>query len=237
MALVPVGRYLVVSPVAVDEGVYVPDLPRRLHELPPSSSPMLIVGHEEDCTMAQAWLEAGGRTVEVVDRPHVGSATELPAWRLWNPHPWILEASVGTGRALDLGCGAGRDAVCLAAAGWEVLAVDNLPDALDRTHDLKSRYAPEACLDTGLSIRDGEFDLITMIRYFDPIFFRSLADRVRPGGAVIVETYSENHRNLTGRPKQANLVLTREIVDSTMGFRVERWETGPVWTRLELHRD
>ena len=35
------------------------------------------------------------------------------------------------GRALDIGCGTGRDAVYLAARGWTVTGVDGVPRALD----------------------------------------------------------------------------------------------------------
>jgi SAM-dependent methyltransferase len=35
------------------------------------------------------------------------------------------------GRALDVGCGSGRDAVCLAKRGWQVTAVDAVEKALD----------------------------------------------------------------------------------------------------------
>jgi SAM-dependent methyltransferase len=35
------------------------------------------------------------------------------------------------GRALDIGCGTGRDAVYLAARGWTVTGVDSVPRALD----------------------------------------------------------------------------------------------------------
>jgi SAM-dependent methyltransferase len=48
-------------------------------------------------------------------------------------------ARLGRGRALDIGCGAGRNAVPLAAAGWDVLGIDlsmpMLMAAAARAHD------------------------------------------------------------------------------------------------------
>jgi SAM-dependent methyltransferase len=57
------------------------------------------------------------------------------------PEP-VKQAAAGAaqpGRALDLGCGTGRDAVHLAQQGWTVTAVDAVPKALgearERAHD------------------------------------------------------------------------------------------------------
>jgi SAM-dependent methyltransferase len=43
------------------------------------------------------------------------------------------------GSCLDLGCGAGRDSVFLALRGWDVMAVDNMKKALDRTSLLAAK--------------------------------------------------------------------------------------------------
>jgi SAM-dependent methyltransferase len=50
---------------------------------------------------------------------------------LWRP---LFEGTdaMEPGRALDIGCGSGRDAVHLAGKGWEVTAVDVVDKALDR---------------------------------------------------------------------------------------------------------
>ena len=47
-------------------------------------------------------------------------------------------AAAPAGRALDLGCGTGTQAVYLAANGWEVTAIDNVERALRRARDRAS---------------------------------------------------------------------------------------------------
>ena len=36
----------------------------------------------------------------------------------------VLEMDIIPGNAIDLGCGAGRDTICLIKNGWNVLAID-----------------------------------------------------------------------------------------------------------------
>ncbi len=65
--------------------------------------------------------------------------------RTWQDLPWahaeptLLLAEIcgrrPAGRALDLGCGAGTDSVCLAGTGWDVTALDFVPKALEYTRE------------------------------------------------------------------------------------------------------
>ena len=56
---------------------------------------------------------------------------EVP-WDDKNPPPEVMAflATVPAGQALDLGCGYGRAAIYLATQGWEVDAVDFIPEAI-----------------------------------------------------------------------------------------------------------
>jgi SAM-dependent methyltransferase len=90
--------------------------------------------------------------------------------RIWSgkPNDVLVREVTGMtpGRALDLGCGEGGDAVWLARRGWQVTAVDISGVALERA----ARHAAEAGVaeaidfqrhDLAASFPDGEFDLVS----------------------------------------------------------------------------
>ncbi|MFX8358706.1 methyltransferase domain-containing protein, partial [Acinetobacter baumannii] len=52
----------------------------------------------------------------------------------------MQELPMGAGKALDLGCGSGRNAIALAANGYEVTALDHLPEAIAMGRELEARY-------------------------------------------------------------------------------------------------
>ena len=61
-----------------------------------------------------------------------------PSWETGNPASELVsvldEGVIPPGRTLDVGCGTGADAVCLARRGFEVTAVDSSPLAVERAH-------------------------------------------------------------------------------------------------------
>jgi SAM-dependent methyltransferase len=65
------------------------------------------------------------------------------------PNRWVERelADLAPGRALDLACGEGRNALWLAARGWHVSAVDFSAVALDKGRALESRQAPPTRVD------------------------------------------------------------------------------------------
>lgn len=109
------------------------------------------------------------------------------------PHPLVVEfgAKLSPGRALDLACGVGRNAISLAALGWQVTAVD------------ASRVAGEILLqraqDAGVTvdfvladldahqfeIEEEGWDLIVVCFYLQRDLFPVIRKGLKPGGVVI----------------------------------------------------
>ncbi|MEV6955454.1 class I SAM-dependent methyltransferase [Streptomyces sp. NPDC051183] len=121
--------------------------------------------------------------------------------RIWSGKPNALlvrEASdQAPGRALDLGCGEGADAVWLARRGWHVTGTDISKVALGRA----AEHAAEAGVgdrvdlqrhDFAESFPEGEFDLVSacfLHNYGDfprARILRTATGAVAPGGVLLV---------------------------------------------------
>ena len=106
-------------------------------------------------------------------------------------------ADLPPGRALDLGCGEGADAVWLAERGWNVVAVDVSETALGRAGEAAtSRGVSDRIefiqLDLSDSFPDGTFDLVSSqflhstVRLDRPRILANAARAVRPGGLLVI---------------------------------------------------
>jgi SAM-dependent methyltransferase len=121
--------------------------------------------------------------------------------RIWSGRVNVqLAAVVGelpVGRALDLGCGEGGDAVWLAERGWNVVAVDVSETALVRaTGEAEARGVLDRIdfqrHDLSDTFPDGTFDLASAqflhstVRLERPAILRKAAAAVAPGGLLVV---------------------------------------------------
>lgn len=114
-------------------------------------------------------------------------------------NPLLVETAgpLRPGAALDLGCGAGGDAVWLARRGWRVTAVDIAATAVDRVGQrarelgLGDRIVAEQH-DLTRSFPHGEFDLVSAQYFHSPfamprsLVLRTAAQALRPGGLLLV---------------------------------------------------
>src|SRR5262249_10830779 len=93
------------------------------------------------------------------------------------------------GRALDLACGGGRNAIWLAEHGWQVTALDRSADAIDL---VRERGALRG-LSIGARVSDlekngvegSEWDLILTILYLQRDLFEPAMRALAPGGLLI----------------------------------------------------
>ncbi len=141
------------------------------------------------------------------------------------------------GRAVDLACGEGRNAVWLAELGWTVAGVDFSPVGLAKADRLaRSRQVGvwwiESSVEAWTSPPDG-FDLVVVFYLQLPQPERSVAltvaaTAVAPGGCLLVVAH--DHDNLTrgigGPPDDAVLYSVKDVTDAAEanGLIVERAE-------------
>lgn len=120
------------------------------------------------------------------------------------PAPFLEEwlDRIPPGRALDVACGTGRNALRLAEAGFDVDAVDISEVAIDRAaatareRGLPVRWHVAAIDD--FAIAEGAFRLITVIRYRNPRLWSRLIDGLAPDGWVLVEHHLKTRLDVAG---------------------------------------
>jgi 2-polyprenyl-3-methyl-5-hydroxy-6-metoxy-1,4-benzoquinol methylase len=159
---------------------------------------------------------------------------------LWSAEPnRLFAAEVGglaPGRALDVGCGEGRNAVWLAERGWRVTAVDFSDVALEKAAQLASSRGVEVdwvLADVLAYVPEPRsFDLVALLYLQLPAdeharVLRTSAAAVAPGGTFLV--LGHDRTNLAhghGGPKDIAVLFTPEDVTRELDdLVVERAET------------
>lgn len=112
------------------------------------------------------------------------------------------------GRALDLACGLGANALLLARQGLETWAWDIAPSAIDRLR------VSAAGLPLRPEVRDaireppepGRFDVIVVSRFLDRHLAPHLATALRPGGLLFYQTFTHTRVDDSG-PRSPQFLL------------------------------
>ena len=107
-----------------------------------------------------------------------------------DPAPLLVDAVRGLPprRALDLACGAGRNAIWLAHQGWDGIALDGAHEAIRIVHEHEPRVDARVLdLETGapLPFEDASFDLVCILYYLHRPLFAEAARVLRPGGLLV----------------------------------------------------
>ncbi len=139
------------------------------------------------------------------------------------------------GRALDLACGAGRNAVWLAQQGWAVTGVDFSDVGLANARSLAAERGVEVdWVQADLlewSPPESGFDLVVVLYLQLPAeerraVLRRAAGAVAPGGTLVVVGHDlENLNGGWGGPKDPRVLFTPEEVAAELpGLRIEKAE-------------
>lgn len=143
--------------------------------------------------------------------------------------------SLPPGRALDLACGEGRNAVWLAERGWQVTGIDFSEVAIERARRLAAdRGIPAAFVVADVleaPIDAGAYDLVLLAYLQLPPHERATvldraADALRPGGTFLLVGHDlANLADGHGGPKDPAVLWTAdEIVNALVerGLTIER---------------
>lgn len=134
------------------------------------------------------------------------------------------------GRALDIACGKGRNALFLAGQGFDVVAIDISAVALEEGR----RRAREKSLSISwqqsdlepIRLPENSFDLVINFNYLQRSLIRQLKGALKSGGHVIFETYLIDQKSI-GHPKNPDYLLAHnELLDYFRDFRVLYYREG-----------
>jgi tellurite methyltransferase len=154
---------------------------------------------------------------------HFAQGVELD----FTPSPLVMGVAemLRPGRALDLGCGAGRNSLHLAALGWRVVAVDSSPNALRILRERAAGLSIEAHLadlEAGdFTIEPAGYDLISDILYLQRSLFPQIREGVRLGGVVAAEVLLAD-----GRPHRFALE-PEELRAEFAGWKILYYSESP----------
>jgi SAM-dependent methyltransferase len=164
------------------------------------------------------------------------------------PNRFLVAETEGLapGRALDLACGAGRNAVWLAERGWTVLGADFSDVALENARGLAAERGVEVEW-VQADLREWEppaqaFDLVVVLYLQVPgdelrSELRNAAEAVAPGGTILVVGHHlENLEHGYGGPSNPAVLYTPDqVVAALDGLEIEKAE--PVLRPVEGERD
>jgi tellurite methyltransferase len=128
------------------------------------------------------------------------------------------------GRALDLACGLGGNALWLAERGLEVCAWDLSPVAIARLAEL----ARDRGLVLATEVRDltarppepGSFDLIVVSNFLDRTLAPAIAAALRPGGLLYYQTFNRECASARGPTNPVYRLAPNELLGLFAGLVV-----------------
>ncbi len=154
-------------------------------------------------------------------------------------HPTALLAEwlpqIPQGRALDVACGAGRNALFLADRGFQVDALDISAVALERAR--RSAADRELtinwlCADLDGEIEaalpEGSYELIVWVRYVHRTLMPHLVARLAPTGVLVCEQHLTAEGSVAGPSNPAFRLAPGELLRMAAAMQVVHYREGMI---------
>ena len=217
-----------------------PTLKERMNELPVRPFQLQLIGEEDALLQASDFLSQKGYDVlecwtvsqlaRWLDASPQDAETGNYSRTLWMPSGLVREfveshqsqcfpQGVDGRKALDIGCGGGRDSVYLARQGWQVTAIDHQQRVLQRAEQL-ARFSAvpvdfSSCdVNAPGCLPQTSFDLILVVRYLNRHLFAWIKQHLAPGGILIFQTFTAGAESF-GSPKNPNFILREQELAKT----------------------
>lgn len=142
------------------------------------------------------------------------------------PTPFLEESLplIARGRALVVACGAGRNALRLAAAGFQVDGYDVSPVAIGLARTEADRRGVDVnfqAVDMNeIEVPAGKYDLITMFRYMNRPLWPRLVRALAPAGWLVMETHLRSPHPVSGPQDPEMRLAPNELLDAFRDLRV-----------------
>ena len=151
------------------------------------------------------------------------------------PADWLVRNRTlyAPGRALDLACGRGRNALYLAQEGFQVEAWDRDAEALEalraaaESSGLAAITAMPVDLEQTPEIPSSSFDLITVFYYLQRNLAPQIVQALKPGGVLVYETFLIDNHERFSHPRRCEFCLNHnELLSLFGGLRVLAYREG-----------
>ncbi|MGC8628134.1 MAG: class I SAM-dependent methyltransferase [Acidimicrobiales bacterium] len=175
------------------------------------------------------------RRHETPQRSHWDEHYARAQWPL-HPDPQLVEllGEIAPGRAVDLGCGTGRNAVWLATRAWDVTGIDASAVGLSQA----ARRAEEAGVTVrlvqadllGYELAPGTFELVVMANlHFPPDEREQLFEHAKaalaPGGHIFVTGHHVRSLGRGGPPDPDRLYTEELLARLLVPLEAQVWST------------